>query len=136
MGWFTPKMPTSADATESAENVGDAATLQAACNAFATENHEEGLMLLSPLVARNVAGAIGLLGLAYQLGLGVERSGLKAAALYKQAIALGDGTAAHNLGTLYSTGMPDVAPDRAVAKAYYLQAKQLGAQHANDEWYN
>jgi TPR repeat protein len=91
--------------------------------------------LLEPLAMHDDPDALGLLGHFYFAGDGVERDGPKAVRLYTRAMELGNGTAAHNLATLYTVGAPGVDKDWKLAKDLYRKAKSLGAQYAPDEFY-
>ncbi len=103
--------------------------------ALSKKDYEKALSILSPLVEIESPGAISLLGLMYQLGEGVELNGIKAVKLLLRAIELGDGVAAHNLGTIYITGLPDVDKNPEKSKKYYRIAKGMGAKFAPDEFY-
>jgi len=109
--------------------------LEEASVAFSEENFALALEILEHLVARSVPGALGMLGIAYQLGLGVERNGQKAVELLLKATELGDGTAAHNLGTIYVTGMPGIEANKELSKKFYRKAKEMGAQYTDDAFY-
>jgi hypothetical protein len=52
-----------------------------------------------------------------------------------QAVALGDGTAAHNLATLSWHACAGMRADEERGKTLYRQAKSLGAQFAPAEFY-
>lgn len=109
--------------------------LMEASDAISNEEYEKALLLLEPLVKKSVPSTIGLLGVMYQLGIGVELNGIKAVELLKQAVELGDGVAAHNLGTIYAMGMPDIPQDHQLSIQFYRKAKDMGAQFAADEFY-
>lgn len=109
--------------------------LTEASDAISAREYEKALGILSPLVEHNVAGALGLLGVMYQLGEGVELNGPKAVELLTKAMELGDGTSAHNLGTIYGMGLPGVAKDHIKSKEYYRKARKMGAQYAPDSFY-
>lgn len=111
------------------------AELIEASEAISSESHERALAILTPLAAQDVPGALGLLGVMYQLGSGVERDGPKAVALLTKAAELGDGTSAHNLGTIYAMGLPGVPQDFQLSRQFYRAAKAMGAQFAPDEFY-
>ena len=106
-----------------------------ASDAISNREFEKALCILQPLAEREVAGALGLLGVMYQLGEGVELNALKAVELLTRAMELGDGTSAHNLGTIYGMGLPGVAQDPEKSKHYYRKAKEMGAQFAPDAFY-
>jgi len=109
--------------------------IEEANQAFSAQEFSRAHEILRPLVERSIPGALGLLGAAYHLGLGVERNGPKAVELLLKAVELGDGVAAHNLGTLYATGLPGIESNAELSKHYYRKAKELGAQFAIDSFY-
>jgi TPR repeat protein len=111
------------------------AELMEASAAISEERYEKALAILSPLVSQEVPGALGLLGAMHQLGLGVERDGPKAVELLTKAAELGDGTSAHNLGTIYAMGMPGVPQNFQLSRQFYRTAKAMGAQVAIDSFY-
>lgn len=104
-------------------------------HALSAEDYDKALALLLPLAEESIPEALSLLGVMYQLGYGVERDGLKAVEILSKAVDLGDGVAAHNLGTIYAVGMPDVPQDMKRSKACYQLAKSMGVQCAPDEFY-
>ncbi|MEQ1557780.1 MAG: hypothetical protein ABL933_02415 [Methyloglobulus sp.] len=106
-----------------------------ASDAISNNEFEKALAILRPLADKEVAGALGLLGVMYQLGEGVDLNGLKAVELLTRAMELGDGTSAHNLGTIYGMGLPGIAKDHDKCKLYYRKAKEMGAQFAPDSFY-
>ena len=91
--------------------------------------------LLQPLCDNDIPEALSMLGVMYQLGDGVERDGLKAVTYLERAVELGQGVAAHNLGTIYTTGLPGVEADKSQSMSYYKKAKAMGAQFAPNEFY-
>ena len=107
-----------------------------ASDAISNREFEKALRILQPLVEREVASALGLMGLMYQLGEGVELNAPKAVELLSRAVELGDGTAAHNLATIYVIGLPGVPRDPDRGKRYYRMAKEMGAQYAPDSFYD
>jgi TPR repeat protein len=109
--------------------------LEEASLAFSAEKFSQALEILNLLVESSVPGALGMLGVAYQLGLGVELNGQRAIDLLKSAIELGDGTAAHNLGTIYAMGMPGIEINHEISKKFYRKAKEMGVQFADDAFY-
>lgn len=106
-----------------------------ASEAISNREFEKALGILSPLAEKQIAGALGLLGVMHQLGEGVELNGLKAVELLTKAVELGDGTSAHNLGTIYATGLPGVAQNHEKSRLFYRKAKEMGAQFAPDSFY-
>ena len=103
--------------------------------AHSNEEYEKALKILFPLVDKEIPGALGLLGVMYQLGTAVPRDLNKAVELLIKAYELGDGTAAHNLGTIYAMGEDDIEQDYEKSKMFYRKAKEMGAQYAPDEFY-
>jgi len=103
--------------------------------ALSKQEYEKALSILQPLADVDVPGALGMLGVMYQLGTGVSRNLTKAVEHLTKAYELGDGTAAHNLGTIYAMGEEEIEKDYEKSKMYYRKAKQLGAQFAPDEFY-
>jgi len=106
-----------------------------ATDAISNEEYEKALLIVTPLVEKEVPGALGLLGSMYQVGVGVPHDVPKAVELLTQAYELGDGVAAHNLGTIYGMGQHGVEQDLPKSKYYYREAKKMGAQFASDEFY-
>lgn len=103
--------------------------------AISSKDYKLALSLLDSLVSLEVPRALGVLGLIYQCGEGVEVDALKAIELLEKAMQGGDGTAAHNLGTIYISNYPNVPADRVKSKMYYRKAKEMGCQFAPDEFY-
>ncbi|MCZ6804554.1 MAG: hypothetical protein O7D86_11650 [Proteobacteria bacterium] len=96
--------------------------------AFSDKDYGKALMLLKPLADAGVAQAMGMLGLAYQNGAGVEPDGIKAVELLLKAVEMGDALAAHNLGLLYRKGMPGVKKNVEAGRAYLQLAQEMGAE--------
>lgn len=63
------------------------------------------------------AVAMNNLALMYEEGLGIAKNTQKAIQLYEKALALGDDTAAYNLGDIYFTG--DIATKDYKKSVYY-----------------
>ncbi len=113
-----------------------AAELLEASAAISEERYEMALAILLPLVSKEVSGALGLLGVMHQLGFGVERDGQKAVELLTKVTELGDGTAAHNLGTIYAMGMPGVPQNFELSRQFYRTAKAMEAQFTIESFYD
>lgn len=96
--------------------------------AMDAEDYQSALLLLSPLADAGIPSAIGMLGTFYQLGLGVPPDGLKAVSLLTQAAGAGDALAAHNLATVYCTGLPGVSRNPDLGRSWYAKARELGLQ--------
>ncbi len=109
--------------------------LKEASDAISNDEFEKALSIICPLADREIPGALSLLGVMYQLGLGVEVNGVKAVKLLTRAVELGDGVAAHNLGTVYAMGLPGVEQDFQLSKFFYRKAKEMGAQFTGDSFY-
>lgn len=103
--------------------------------AIEAENYSEAVALLKPLVDRDNPKAMNSMGLLYQHGLGVPRDVQAAIALFEKAVTLGNGYAAHNLGTLYAIAGLDGQPEPGLSKRWYLRAHELGAVVAPESWY-
>ena len=95
--------------------------------AFSDGEYGKALLLLKPLADEGVAEAIGMLGLAYQKGSGVEADATKAVELLQKAVEMGDAIAAHNLGMLYQNGMDGVDVNEEASNRYFQQASDMGA---------
>jgi len=109
--------------------------LGAANRACSNGEYEKALSILRPMVESEVPGALGLLGLMYQIGSGVPQNLTKAVQFLTAAYMLGDGTAAHNLGTIYAMGEKEIEKDLGKSKMFYQKAKEMGAQFAPDDFY-
>jgi len=104
-------------------------------DALEHDEFERALSILIPFVEKGDPDAIGQLGVMYQLGYGVPRNLSKAVEILTRSYELGNGTAAHNLGTIYAMGEEEISKDRAKSRMYYNKAKSMGAQFAPDEFY-
>ncbi|HEY9826589.1 MAG TPA: hypothetical protein V6D19_14185 [Stenomitos sp.] len=103
---------------------------------FNAERYDEALRILLPLLDAEMPAALGLAGSIYQLGLGVHPDGPKAVRLLSRAAELGDGLAAHNLGTLYYVGLPGVDRNPTLSRSWYLKARALGTKFVSDEFHD
>ena len=111
--------------------------LEKAQLAFDCGRTNEALMILKPMADKNIPEAFSLLGNLYHLSENLDfLDGAKAEKYYKKAVDLGQGISAHNLGTLYATGIPNFSPNAALSKEYYKMAKKMGAQFADDSFYD
>ena len=95
--------------------------------AFTDKDYGTALTLLKPLADAGIAEALGMLGLAYKIGAGVEADGIKAVELLQKAVELGDALAAHNLALLYQFGMPNVEQNSIASQRYHQLAQEMGA---------
>lgn len=100
--------------------------IQIVSQAFSDRDYGTALTLLKPLADAGIAEALGMLGLAYKIGAGVEADGVKAVELLLKAVELGDALAAHNLGLLYQKGMPNVEQDEVTGQRYCQLALKMG----------
>ena len=108
------------------KNVQDAIAMVS--QAFSDRDYGKALMLLKPLADEGVAEAIGMLGLAYQTGAGIEPDAEKALELLQKAVEMGDAIAARHLGLLYQNGMPGVEQNEGVSQRYFELATEMGAK--------
>jgi len=95
--------------------------------AFSDKDYGTALTLLKPLADAGIGEALGMLGLAYKTGAGVEPDGIKAVELLQKAVELGDALAAHNLGLLYQFGMENVEQNAEASQRYQQLAQKMGA---------
>lgn len=95
--------------------------------AFSDKDYGTALTLLKPLADAGIAEALGMLGLAYKIGAGVEPDGVKAVELLQKAVELGDALAAHNLSRLYQMGMPNIEKNSEASRRYAQLAIEMGA---------
>ena len=100
--------------------------------AFSDKDYGTALTLLKPLADGGIGEALGMLGLAYKAGAGVEPDGIKAVELLQKAVELGDGLAAHNLALLYEFGMSNVAQNSEASQRYHKLAQKMGALTEKD----
>ena len=107
------------------ENVQDA--IEIVSQAFSDGEYGKALLLLKPLADEGIAEAIGMLGVAYQRGAGVETDAEKAIELLEKAVDMGDAVAAYNLGVLYQNGMAGVDINMSVSQRYFQLANEMGA---------
>ena len=97
--------------------------------------YAEALPMLERLAAGGNVNALSVLGVMYQLGLGVPANGAKACSMLKAAADGGSGVAAHNLATLYVTGAPGCMPNRELSRLYLQRAVELGTKLGPDALY-
>ncbi len=95
--------------------------------AFTDKDYGTALTLLKPLADAGIGEALGMLGLAYKIGAGVEPDGIKAVELLQKAVELGDALAAHNLALLYQFGMSNVEQNSIASQRYQQLAQEMGA---------
>lgn len=91
-------------------------------------NYSEAVSIMEPLCESGVVDAINMLGNIYQLTARNEAEGKKAVALLSQAAGMGSGLAAHNLATVFATGLPGVPVNLEESRLCLRQAKNLGVE--------
>ena len=96
--------------------------------AFSDQDYGTALTLLKPLADAGVAEAIGMLGLAYKIGAGLQADGIKAVELLQKAVEMGDAIAAYNLGLLYRDGAVNVEQNEEISRSYLQLAREMGAE--------
>jgi TPR repeat protein len=89
-------------------------------------NYTKALHLLLPCAEEGKIVAQCLIGSLYQLGFGTHLNGPEAVKWYFKAGRQGCGLAYHNLATIYSGTLPDVAPDSEKAGEYRAKATANG----------
>jgi TPR repeat protein len=72
-----------------------------------------------------VADAQVMMGVLYETGMGVPKSGATAIKWYRKAAEQDHPIAWSNLGTIYLLGLEDVAPDKKEAARSYARAQAL-----------
>ncbi|HQC29710.1 MAG TPA: hypothetical protein PK342_10020 [Methylotenera sp.] len=75
--------------------------------AFDASEYEKALVLMLPIAEDGDIDMMCNVGTIYQLGLGTSRNLEQAVYWLEKAALLGNALAAHNLGTLYMTCLPD-----------------------------
>jgi TPR repeat protein len=111
--------------------VSDQVLVERAQAAIALDDFARAIALLSPLVERKCTAAMNLMGLLLQHGMGMPQDIPKAISLLEEAATLGEGAAAHNLGTLFA-----MEGKATLGHYWYLRAYDLGAIVAPESWYS
>lgn len=109
--------------------------LETGKDAFAREDYRLALVLLLPCAEAGITEAEAAVGSIYMLGLGTPRDAEKAIIFLTRAAEKGSGNAAHNLGTLYLTGEPDIPRNPEESRKWYRKAHDLGFIVTNEDWY-
>lgn len=104
-------------------NMDSKQTLSGALSLFAEEDYDSCIDSIQYYANQNNTDACSCLGLAYQLGLGLDIDIEKAFYYLRKAAEAGSGRAAHNLATLYAT-VP--TPDIESSKFWFNKARELG----------
>jgi uncharacterized protein len=100
-------------------------SLRQATDAYSRGDYLRAVNVLSPLAARGVARAQGLLGFMYENGFGVPQAYDAAADLYQRAAVQGDAFAQNRLGLIYDKGHG--VPQNVILSYKWLD---LAAAHA------
>ena len=99
--------------------------IRQATDAYSRGDYLQAVNVLSPLAARGVARAQGLLGFMYENGFGVPQAYDAAADLYQRAAVQGDAFAQNRLGLIYDKGHG--VPQNVILSYKWLD---LAAAHA------
>ena len=97
-----------------------------AIEALDSQQYALAIELMTPLAESGDIEAQCDLGTLYQTGLGTPRNLEKALFWLEKAVDGGSGLAAHNLGTLYMTCLPDWPLDPDKSRYWKAKAKELG----------
>jgi TPR repeat protein len=97
-----------------------------ALDAFDASNYEQALSLMLPIAEAGDIEIMCNVGTIYQLGLGVPRNLEKAVYWLEKAALQGNALAAHNLGTLYMTCLPDWPQDPELSEKWRALSRKLG----------
>lgn len=87
-----------------------------------------------PLAEAGLLKAQLMMGILYQLGIGVAQDGPEALKWYRSAADQNDALAWKNLGTLYLLGLAGVTVDKAEAHRCFSRAKALDIEQMAQEW--
>jgi TPR repeat protein len=87
-----------------------------------------------PLAEAGILKAQLMMGILYQLGIGVAQDGAEAVKWYRLAAEQNDALAWKNLGTLYLLGLAGVAVDKAEAHHCFSRAKALEIEQMAQGW--
>jgi TPR repeat protein len=99
-----------------------------AAYAYGIGQFDEAFAGFSKLAQSGDPMATAYLAQMYLRGEGVSANVAKGLELLETAVALGNSTAAFNLGALHRSGDCDVPIDREKSKAYFRRAKELGCE--------
>lgn len=94
--------------------------------AFDAADYKKALRLLLPLAEAGDVEAMCNVGTIYQLGLDVPRNLDNAVYWLEKAALLGNSLAAHNLGTLYMTCLPDWPQNPELSEKWRNISKRIG----------
>ena len=86
-----------------------------------------------PFADAGVAKAQLVMGILYQVGIGVEQDGHKALSFYGAAAEQNDALAWKNMGTIYLLGLAGVAIDKSAAHDCFARAKHIEIEQAANE---
>ncbi len=86
-----------------------------------------------PFADAGVAKAQLVMGILYQVGIGVEQNGHKALRFYRAAAEQNDALAWKNMGTIYLLGLAGVAMNKAAAHDCFSRAKHLDIEQAAND---
>src|SRR5882757_3156555 len=87
-----------------------------------------------PLAEAGLLKAQLMMGILYQLGIGVAQDGPEALKWYRSAAEQNDALAWKNMGTLYLLGLAGVAVDKAEAHRCFSRARALEIEQMSHEW--
>jgi TPR repeat protein len=104
-------------------NINPKHTLRGALNLFSEEDYDSCIDSIQHYANQGNTDACSCLGLAYQLGLGLDIDIEKAFYYLHKAAEAGLARAAHNLATLHAT-VP--APDIESSRFWFNKARELG----------
>ena len=99
---------------------------QLALDLLSRREYPNLLEYLQPFADGGEAAAQCVLGTLYQLGTGVPQDGLLAVSWLQKAADQDDPIAWNNLGTVFQSGSPGVAPDLIESARCYDRASKLG----------
>jgi len=97
--------------------------------AYNQGDYQSAYKIITPMASKGEAPALNLLGMMYELGLGVSKNAEKSVAYYRQAAEKGYSYAQYNLAVSYDSGVGIPINYREAVK-WYTRAAEQGASFA------
>ena len=120
----------------------DNSALSAGIVAYDAQDFREARRILMPLAEAGNPKAQCYVASMFQGGLGCAIDGEKAVEFFRKAAIQNEmdekvsGLAYHNLGTIYSVGLPGIPANASLAKECWRKAGELGSNLTPRDWYD